>query len=118
MPNVVIVDDDAGMRSAVVWALRKDGHTVLAYEDAAPAIDQVDFKDVDLIITDLNMPLLGEQFILFLRERGITAPVLVISVCPTLDRTRYFNDLGVHQVLEKPFPLSTLLNLVRELVPS
>lgn len=115
MATIVVIDDDAGMRNAILWTLQRNGHTVLTFEDAAPALDRVRFEEVDLIITDLEMPLLGEQFIIILREQGIFTPVIVISAYLDEDRTRYLKHLGVHQILEKPFQVSRLVTLVGEM---
>ena len=115
MATIVVIDDDAGMRNAILWALQRKDHTVLTFEDATPALDRVQFGEVDLIITDLEMPLLGEQMIILLRDQGIFVPVIVISAYLDKDRTRYLNDLGVHQILEKPFQLSRLLAMVGEM---
>ena len=115
MATIVVIDDDAGMRNAILWTLQRNGHTVLTFEDAGPALEGVHFAEVDLIITDLEMPLLGEQFIIILREQGIFTPVIVISAYLDEDRTRYLKDLGVHQILEKPFQVSRLVTLVGEM---
>lgn len=118
MATIVVTDDDEAMRNAIVRVLQREGHKVLAFEDAAPALDAVNFEEVGLFITDLQMPTLGEQFILILREKGVDVPVIVISAFLSEDRTRYLKDLGVHQVLEKPFQLSQLLRVMKELMKS
>lgn len=116
MAKIVVTDDDDTVRLSLVRGLQRAGYEVLAFPDAAPALDQVDFGQVDLVITDLQMPLLGEQFILMLREMNIQAPVIVITAYLSEDRARYLQDLGVHQVLEKPFRLSALLGILREML--
>lgn len=116
MATLVVTDDDPVTRFTIVRILQKEGHTVLAFEDAAPALNEVNFSEVDLVITDLEMPLLGEQFILILRERGIAMPVIVISAYLNEDRTRFLEGLGVHRFLVKPFKVSQLLTLVREII--
>lgn len=113
MPTVVVVDDDEVIRTALVHALRNEQYNVLAFPDAAPALDRVDFSEVDLVITDLQMPLLGEQLILVLREKGVEVPVIVMSAYLKEDRVRYLQDMGVHQFLEKPFRLSSLVETVK-----
>ncbi len=116
MPKIVVTDDDDTVRLSLVRSLQRAGYEVLAFPDAAPALDQVDFGQVDLVITDLQMPLLGEQFILMLREMNIQVPVIVITAHLSEDRARYLQNLGVHQVLEKPFRLSALLEILREML--
>ena len=116
MPKIVVTDDDEIVRTTLVRGLQRAGYDVLAFPDAAPALDEVNFKEVDLVITDLQMPLLGEQFILMLREMNIRVPVIVITAYLSEDRARYLQDLGVHQILEKPFRLSELLETLKEML--
>lgn len=116
MPKIVVTDDDEIVRTTLVRGLQRAGYEVLAFPDAAPALDEVDFKEVDLVITDLQMPLLGEQFILMLRGMDIHVPVIVITAYLNEDRARYLKDLGVHQILEKPFRLSALFQTLKEML--
>jgi DNA-binding NtrC family response regulator len=116
MATIVVTEDDDIVRSLVVEALQRDGHRVLAFDDAAPALDRVDFGGVDLIVTDLRMPMHGEQFILLLRERGVTVPVIVISAYLDADRSHYLESMGVHRLLPKPIRMAHLRSAVREML--
>ena len=116
MASIVVMDDDERIRKTIVAGLQVDGHEVQAFEDAAPALKTVDFNQIDLVITDLQMPTLGDQLILMLRERGVSVPVIVISGVLNEDRSRYLKDLGVQRLLEKPFELSALRTIVKELL--
>ena len=116
MSTVVVLDDDPVVRRSIALALRREGHQVLEFEDAAPALESVDFSEVNLVVTDLRMPTLGDQLVLILRERGVEVPVIVVSGYLDKDRTRYLKDLGVHRFISKPFELSDLLSAVNEML--
>ena len=116
MATIVVIDDEQAVRNVIVRALQQEGHEVLAFEDAAPALDDVNFDEVDLVITDLVMPTPGDQFILILRQDEVEVPVIVLSGYLNEDRIEYLKDLGVQQVLEKPLEVSQLLKMVREIV--
>ena len=116
MARVVVLDDDAAVRNVIERLMKLEGHEVQAFEDAAPALDEVDFTQVDLIITDLVMPMPGDQLILILQQEGIEVPAIVISANFTESRTEYLKELGVEHTLEKPFEVAKLLQLVREII--
>jgi DNA-binding NtrC family response regulator len=55
--HIVIIEDDEGNRTAYVRYLRKLGHKVEAFPEAAPALDYLrEHRDVILVVTDLMMP--------------------------------------------------------------
>ena len=116
MARIVVLDDDEIVRNVVVRTLELDRHTVQAFPDARPALEQVDFDQVDLVITDLSMPTPGEIAIRTLRSRGIQIPILVMSGHVEEDKARYLISLGAQQIINKPFSLKNLLNVVQTLI--
>ena len=79
MATVVVMDDDDFVRAFVCRLLGVFGHRVLDFPDAAPALAEVDFNQVDLVITDLQMPTSSEVAIRTIRERGFAVPIVVMS---------------------------------------
>ena len=112
MPTILLVDDDAYVRDAVEEFLRTRGHEVLAYADAAPALESVDFENVDLILTDLKMPTSGDQFVLLLEQKKVDVPVIVISGFLDEEHIIHLSELGVRKTLSKPVRLAELLHEV------
>ena len=60
MAKIVVMDDEASVRGVLQRALQMDRHEVLAFEDATLALEEVDFNEIDLVITDLVMPTPGD----------------------------------------------------------
>ncbi|MDA0747575.1 MAG: response regulator [bacterium] len=116
MARIVVMDDEATVRTVVERVMKKEGHEVLVFEDAAPALAQVDFRQVDLVITDLVMPTPGDQFILILQQDDIEVPVIVLSAHLTDARTEYLRELGINRILEKPFEVAKLIQMVRKVL--
>ncbi len=114
MAKIVVMDDEEAVRSAITRVLQRAGHEVLAFEDAAPALDEVNFEEIDLVLTDLVMPTPGDQFILVLQQEDIEVPVIVLSANLNEERIRYLEELGTDRILEKPFDLAELLKVVEE----
>ena len=116
MATVVVMDDDPVVLNVIERTLNMDGHEVLAFPDAQPVLDEVDFQNIDLIVTDLSMPTPGEVVIRTLRHRGITVPILVLSGYLDDQKKDYLLGLGAQGVMFKPFSLKALLAQVRDLL--
>jgi DNA-binding response OmpR family regulator len=93
--------------------LEREGHEVLSFEDAAPALAQVNFSEVDLVISDLVMPTPGDQLILILQQEGVEVPVIILSANLNEERIQYLQELGVKHTIPKPFEFANLLSVVR-----
>lgn len=118
MAKIVVMDDEATVRNVLERALKMKGHEVLAFDDAAPALDEVNFDEIDLVITDLVMPTPGDQFVLILQQEDIEVPIIVLSAHLTEARTQYLRELGVNRILEKPFEVADLLKVVQSVIGS
>ena len=116
MATILIMEDDALARALLVRLLAHEGHRPIAYADAAPALEAVDFATVDLIITDLHMPLRGDAAIRMLRARGIATPIILLSGYLEGGEDERLLALGASWVLAKPYEIEVLLEAVRELL--
>ena len=112
MATVLVMEDDDIIRRLIERVIRMTGRTCLAYSDAGPALAEVDFDSVDLIVTDLSMPTHGEQAIRQIRSRGITAPIIVVSGQLNPKKAEYLKLLGAQAALEKPFRLQEFIQLI------
>ena len=115
MATVVVIDDDRTVRLAMARMLEFSGFHVLGFEDARPALDEVDFSKADLIVTDLQMPTPGDELLRVLRQRGIKVPVVVVSGILDDEANRMLKDLGAGRTMSKPFLMSELVEVAREL---
>lgn len=116
MAKIVVMDDEASVRNVIQLALKREGHDVVAYEDAAPALEEVDWEEVDLVITDLVMPTPGDQFVLILQQEEVEVPVIVMSAHLTDARAEYLRELGVTRIMAKPFEVKDLLGAVKQML--
>lgn len=110
---VILVEDDGGLRAALRRVLRTSGFETKAYESAEVALADAAFDWPDCLVVDLNLPAMsGLDFVDRLRERGVTAPAVVISA---LDETKVREETrrrGIEHFLSKPFLGSTLVRTV------
>jgi DNA-binding response OmpR family regulator len=115
MAKIVVMDDEPSARSVIKRILEKAGHEVLEFEDAAPALAEIDFATIDLAIIDLQMPTSGYDAIEEIRDRGHTdLPIIVVSAHVDLVLTPEM--LNVQDIVQKPFSVTQLADAVEALL--
>jgi two-component system, OmpR family, phosphate regulon response regulator PhoB len=107
--QVLVVDDDDGVRTAVTWALEADGFEVLAVENGLAAIEVIETSKLSLVVLDLSLPGLGGLDILR-RVRTTESldgqwrlPIIVLSGRDTETDRIVGLDMGADDYLVKPF---------------
>jgi FixJ family two-component response regulator len=116
-PVVVIVDDDDGLRIALERVLRASGFDVRAFPSAEDALQAQGAESCACVVVDLQLPRMsGLELTDHLRQRGLTAPVVVISAHDEVHVRRAVALRGIEHFLAKPFLGSTLAAQVRSLV--
>src|SRR5207248_6709425 len=103
MTRVLVVDDDAGIRSIVAELLEDDGYTVNTADDGAQALQRAREAPPAAILLDLMKPVLdGWGFVEACRQQGIClgVPVVVMSAAHGLHAlTERLLQRGVRAVL-------------------
>lgn len=108
---MLVVDDEPGIVTALAMLLSGEGYDVRTAADGSAALSEVGRAPVDLIISDITMPVLnGRAMIERLRESGNKTPVILMSAA---DRVQPIP--GIHFV-PKPFDVDHLLDLVEEIL--
>jgi two-component system, chemotaxis family, chemotaxis protein CheY len=122
--TVLIVDDSTSMRQMVGFTLRNAGYQVLEGANGQEGLDRLEAAPsgkVDLIITDLNMPVMdGMTFTKSVRARVATkfTPILVLTTESTDQRKAEGKAAGATGWIVKPFQPETLLQVVKRVLPS
>lgn len=111
--RILVVEDDAAIRRAIVAQLRGEGYDVIEAGDGREGLAAARADRPDLVLTDLAMPVMdGFELITMLRKSAPT-PVIVLSVRGgEADRVRAL-DLGADDFVGKPFSVAELLARVR-----
>jgi DNA-binding NtrC family response regulator len=113
MCNILVVDDDAAIRSALVAALEDEGYVAESSSDGHWAIEHLDDARVDLMLVDMRMPPLdGPDMVRILRRKGNDTPVIMMSAQPA----KLLPD-GV-RFIRKPFDLDRLFEVIEEMLAS
>jgi two-component system nitrogen regulation response regulator NtrX len=112
-PNVLIVDDEAGVRSALSGVLRDEGYGVDAVDSGEACLDRVARSPYDVIVLDIWLPGIdGLATLTRLRERRVDAPVVMISGHGNIESAVRAIKLGAFDFVEKPLSLEKTVLVV------
>ena len=114
MSEILVVDDEEGIRAFLADTLSTDGHHVAQAADGAAAIDELRGRPFDLLITDLRMPGAFDG-IDVVREAHNTRPempVIVLTAHGSVKTAVEAMKLGAHEYLEKPVSGPTELRIL------
>jgi two-component system, NtrC family, nitrogen regulation response regulator NtrX len=116
-PSVLIVDDEAGVRSALGGVLRDEGYAVEAVESGEACLDRVTRAPFDAIILDIWLPGMdGLATLARLRERRVDAPVVMISGHGNIESAVRAIKMGAFDFVEKPLSLDKTVLVVSNAV--
>lgn len=117
--RVLVVEDEAAVRSLISTVLGTSGYAVRAAESGAEAVRALEESTYDLIISDLRMPGLdGEGLFEQVRARWPQLERRLLFISGDIEADRFAARLREHDVryLEKPFTAARLLVVVREVL--
>ena len=113
----LIVDDEAGVRSALTGVLHDEGYTVDAVESGEACLDRVSRRAYDVIMLDIWLPGIdGLATLEKLRERRVDAQVIVISGHGNIESAVRAIKMGAFDFVEKPLSLDKTLLVARNAV--
>ncbi len=112
MYNILVIDDEETIRSTFTLALSKFGYGVSTASNGLEGIEKFDESNFDLVITDINMPVLdGIGVIRHIRNsEKQNTPVIGVSGIPDLLDKGDFNA-----TFQKPASLKALLDTVKNI---
>ena len=110
MNRILIVEDDVELRQLFARVLEKNGYQVVTAEDGAEALRILGLGYVDLIISDIMMPVMdGNALVRALRDDGVKTPVLMITAKSTLDDMREGFLSGTDDYMVKPVNVNEMV---------
>jgi DNA-binding NtrC family response regulator len=116
MANILVVDDELGIRDLLFEILNDEGHNVELAENAAEARAARQRARPDLVLLDIWMP--DTDGVTLLKEWSsaglLTMPVVMMSGHATIDTAVDATRIGAFAFLEKPITLQKLLKAVEQ----
>ncbi|MDF2178295.1 sigma-54 dependent transcriptional regulator [Aliiglaciecola sp. CAU 1673] len=117
--RILIVEDDAGLREALVDTLLLGGYEILQADCAETAMAMLGNENVDLVVSDIQMgQMSGLSLLRSIKNKFPNLPVLLMTAYATInDAVQAMRD-GATDYLAKPFAPQVLLNLVGRYAPA
>lgn len=113
--RILIVDDEAIARENLDYVLRKDGHETVVAEDGNLAIQALESRPFDLVLTDLRMqPVGGMEVLRRAREISPDTEVIVITGYATVSTAVEAMREGAFYYVPKPLNIDEVRILVRQ----
>jgi two-component system response regulator FixJ len=110
--TILVVDDDAALRSSLEFILGVEGYAVRTYASGRELLNDADIPDVGCLIIDQRLPdIEGLQLIDTLRNRGVTLAAILITTNPTQVLRRRAEAAKI-PIVEKPFITGALFKQI------
>jgi two-component system chemotaxis response regulator CheY len=116
MTTVLAVDDSASIRQLLQAVLLHHGFEVVEADNGQKALEQLQSYPVDLIITDINMPVMnGFELAEAVRAKPCLAHVPIIALTTENDQAKrqLGRKTGMTGWMVKPFQPETILRVIR-----
>ena len=119
MHSILAVDDSASMRQMVSFTLKSAGYNVVEAVDGQDAYEKSNGRDVDLVLTDQNMPRMdGISLTKKLRDnpKFKTTPILILTTESSYQMKQAGRSAGATGWLVKPFDPAKLIEVIKKVV--
>jgi CheY-like chemotaxis protein len=119
-PTILIVENEVSNRILIERVLSTRGYRCISASNGQEALNILDREYVDLILTDLSMPVLdGYRTTQLIRERPALAnvPIVAVTAYALNDENEAAMQIGCNEYLTKPFKPRQLLEVVDRLLP-
>lgn len=117
MFQILVVEDDKSMRKFMEAVLQSEGYQTVLAEDGEQALQILDTRHIDLLITDIMMPGIdGYTLTGNLREAGYQLPVLMITAKETVKDRRKGFLVGTDDYMIKPVDEEEMLLRIKALL--
>jgi DNA-binding response OmpR family regulator len=113
--SILVVDDEANIRSSLQHILARDGYQVVTAESGEVALDLIATQEFDLALVDLKMKGIdGIAVSAALRQRSPQTIVIILTAHATLETAVEALRLGAYEYLFKPYDPAELRECVRK----
>jgi CheY-like chemotaxis protein len=119
-PTILVVENEVSNRILIERVLSTRGYFCLTASNGREALEILDHQRVDLILTDLSMPVLdGYRTMQLIRARPALAnvPIVAVTAYALNDENEAAMQIGCNEYLTKPFKPRQLLEVVDRLLP-
>lgn len=117
--TILVAEDNGTNRKVISKMLGHGGHKIEFAEDGDQALDMLEQKHYDLMILDMNMPIMGGLEVVQIHRASVRhkphIPAVILTANATVEAKRECEEAGVDAYLTKPVDAVTLLDTVARL---
>lgn len=113
--NILIVDDEEGIRNSLSAYLKLEGYSVDTAADGSEAVKKLQELKRNIILLDINMPIMdGLDALRIIKSRDFSIQVIMMTAFSTFEKTMKSLEFGASDYILKPFDdLTEILRLVQ-----
>jgi two-component system, response regulator FlrC len=112
--SVLVVEDDAALREALIDTLRAAGLTAVAAHDAPSALETIEAQEIGLVISDVQMPgPNGYELLTSIKRARPYLPVVLMTAYGTVAQAVAAMREGATDYIVKPFDAQALIDMAR-----
>lgn len=118
-PTIMVIENEVSNRLLIERVLSTRGYRCISASNGRDALEMLDRERVDLVLTDLSMPVLdGYQTTQLIRARpGMqNVPIVAVTAFALNDEGEAAKQIGCTEYLTKPFKPRQLLEVVERLL--
>lgn len=116
--KILVVEDDAGLREALVDTLSLAGYQCVEADSGEAALLQLKNHQVDIVVSDVQMGgMSGLSLLKSIKSQHAKLPVLLMTAYGTIDDAVQAMQDGACNYIAKPFAPQVLLNMVSQYIP-
>lgn len=117
LPIIVLVEDDDGLRGALLSMLAVRGFAVHPFATGESARDAAPWDRAACLVADIRLPgISGLDLMQWLHHSGRHVPTIAMTAAPSQQARDLARSLGVHAFLEKPVAGNVLVAAIREAI--
>lgn len=114
--QVLVVEDDEALRRLLIMTLKRDGFQVIAAENGKQALDMFACHPVDLVLLDVNMPVMNGYAVCMELRKQTHVPIIFITAKSRTDDLVTGIELGADNYVTKPFTIQELRARIRAML--
>ena len=108
--TIMIIDDEERIRKVLSIQLEKDGYNVIPLSDGKEAMELLGQLEVDVVITDIRMPMVtGDQILKYVKTHAPSIPVVMLTGVVDVETAVSIMRSGAYDYLVKPVKRDELL---------
>ena len=122
MPNILVVEDSPTMRQLISFAIKRVPNSrVVEATDGVDALKKLASEKIDLILADINMPVMDGLKLVSLVRGNPTykdIPIIIVTTEGAEEDRKRALAIGANAYLPKPIQTQELIKLVNGLLPA